>query len=279
MKLSFTLLLAFSVFCIGCKEESTTPPITTTNILKATIDGKPWSSTTPNGHRFGYLSHISAGDMTDALFLEIPSRSVGTYPIDRNTDPSFFAMYANQTTDIEYHPIAGSVTVTEVDAAHIKGTFSFTCVTSAPAAPDTVTITDGSFDVLEGAAGGLKSKGTIAATIDGANWTTGYASVNQFGLAAHVSADDSANAIFIDLPRHTPGIYNVNRDSSGAATVYIMYANHKTKTEYHPIAGSATITEADAARVKGVFAFTCASTTPALPDTVAVTGGTFDIQY
>jgi hypothetical protein len=159
-KLGFVLVLAVTTILTSCSSDSNGGGGSAAEgTLKAKVAGSNYTSmqaATFATSQSGMLI-IQGSDATGkAIQLMVAANAVGTYQISDDAGISAIGSYteanisnpsASQTWAAPYENsgAAGSITISEITATNVKGTFTFTGKNQA--GTDTKAITDGSFNV------------------------------------------------------------------------------------------------------------------------------------
>ena len=118
--------------------------------LNMSVDGASWSASGPTMFVAGVLS-VSGSDPTVGgdLDLFFENAGTGTYDVE---DPGLTTMTYTVGTDVWQASYAvggtGSIVVTKVTSIRVGGTFSGQLLAQSGQTPDTLTITNGSFEIF-----------------------------------------------------------------------------------------------------------------------------------
>ncbi|HEY3876197.1 MAG TPA: hypothetical protein VGM92_12030 [Candidatus Kapabacteria bacterium] len=129
-------------------------------VMTALVNDTSWSGIIPFiGYTNGYLD-FSAGDSNSSIAIYYTQTDTGSYPVNGNTGDDLFATYdrnievmdsITKKDTLSYNHYvsygnSGMVHFTHLDTSLAIGTFSFKAV-NANSPYDTITITDGAFDI------------------------------------------------------------------------------------------------------------------------------------
>jgi hypothetical protein len=147
------LLIGCCMTLAGCEEqavEATFP----SNTIKANVNGKEWTASA-KGLRMQRLGRevvsVSGFRMSDNSSITISLdgiSSAGSFKIEGESEFMSPRFVQYMTRSDAYYAEKGLITVSEISQQKAKGTFSFMAINpDAPYSPDTLTITNGEFDV------------------------------------------------------------------------------------------------------------------------------------
>lgn len=147
--IAFLLLVTVSFLTVNCSTSGDGGSSSSTFYLKCKINGVQFKSTDPSVLNSLSKSIVGISDNNDTvqetLVLFMPlAVAPGTYTIteEPSNENSYGVSYNNYDTEVASLNAAGTMTVTQVTADVIKGTFSFT---SPDGDGNIITVTDGSF--------------------------------------------------------------------------------------------------------------------------------------
>ncbi len=252
--------------------------------FSATINGSAWASESrllqaPTPQKQGHYPLYggkTVGSSLNGVTLNLVGISrPGTYPLGTSGGVSGGTGTVNEASAVWLTPIsgdAGSVTITTLTDTRIAGTFQFVAEAMASGATGTRTVTNGQFDIQLTRPASLppmthSDTGSMRATIGGAAWNGasggGGAPVNQ---ALFVIYTSTTRTVAITLvPYNGPGIYTLGAPNTGhrltvnAGTVVGSPCCWGGRTNAQGVlldAGTITVTEATANRIRGTFSAT-----------------------
>lgn len=144
--MAIVLIVATAFLSVNCSSSSDDGG-SASFFLKCRVNGVQFTSTDPFviNSLSKSLTAQSDGVAQETLSLFMPLNvAVGTYTITEEPSNvnSYGASYSNFDTDVSTQDATGTITITEVTADVIKGTFSFT---SPDFDGNPITVTNGSF--------------------------------------------------------------------------------------------------------------------------------------
>jgi hypothetical protein len=149
-----TLALVCALAFAACKKEQNTVTTAATSTFLCKVDGADYKVTGTLAYGFNFGDSFGIYGLTgngnqETCFITLPTGTgKGTYTFNTNTS----AMRGNFTdlAQKDYSTLwgqgTGTVTITELDAVHVKGTFAFTAY-DGDTGVTKKTITDGAFNV------------------------------------------------------------------------------------------------------------------------------------
>jgi len=115
-----------------------------------TVDGTPWSATTASLFALSFIS-VTADNVPDdtGVSITVDNTGPGTYEIGTSGVAAILYSDGSDEWAASYGGGgSGQITVTRVTSVRVSGTFSGTLLAQSGQTPDTVTITNGSFEVI-----------------------------------------------------------------------------------------------------------------------------------
>jgi hypothetical protein len=148
------LLASFTLSIASCSDDTSGPTLDDTGVT-AKVNGRALDMTSISS---GYLApryfvSASTGIMPPNENISIDLDSVtapGTFtiaPATTTVRASYEKRAASSANDEEYEATSGTITVTEIDAQHAKGSFSFEA--RLVGGTTTVTVTEGTFSTVK----------------------------------------------------------------------------------------------------------------------------------
>lgn len=146
-----TALIATALLVSACGggEKSTGPQQTGPGSLTAKFDGVAWSPTAVSASMGnGTLIIASADGSGNGFALGASSQGIGTQTIGPLSLLNANAVRGNQSWLATPNLGSGTLTITQLDASRVVGTFSFTLQGTTPStSPAMLQVTEGKFDV------------------------------------------------------------------------------------------------------------------------------------
>ncbi|WNM17985.1 DUF6252 family protein [Flavobacterium capsici] len=146
--MAIVVLAIVATLSVNCSSDSSSSSSDSGFYLKCKINGVQFVSTDPyviNSLSKSITAQSDNENIQETVSLYMPlTVATGTYTITEepsNVD-SYGAGYSNFDTDVSSQEAAGTLTITQVTADVIKGTFSFT---SPDFDGNTITVTEGTF--------------------------------------------------------------------------------------------------------------------------------------
>lgn len=306
MRLFSTLLLFATI--AACSNGSTGPA--PTSDFTATIDGTSWASTqtqvtgpgagsnqVPGSITITGTQIVSATNYTTVMLSLGYIAGPGTYPLGVNAGTTAGGMgtvtaiqgVSLPTWSTNFTGAAGTVTVTELSATRIKGTFQFTAPPQSysQGTTGTRTVTNGAFDValpVGFTPAPSNNRGSkISALVNGASWNG--ATVTALGSQTVFVVGGTTDSLSVTMSPATVlaqgQTYLIGGTQSGVQNGTMIVTRLPSGASWNSgtgtAVGSMTITSLGNGRAAGTFNANLVSATGG-GGGLSITQGTFDVK-
>jgi hypothetical protein len=142
-------LCSFLALTAACSDDEPTSPTGTTDpSMKAKVDGSAWTATSVTATKLGAGMTVITGLAADGSVVKFELNGVsqtGTYDVTK-TSTDINAAYINGSMEywVPGQAASGTMAITQFDATHVAGTFSFTG-TRFQNSSEKAVVTDGAF--------------------------------------------------------------------------------------------------------------------------------------
>ncbi len=254
----------------------------------AHFDGTAWTATPTlvnafSSSRVGGIQFQGSTGTNPARTVTIDLARIpgpGTYPLGVNlnshTGGIALVTEGSQAWHTELNGAAGTITIAQLGATRITGSFSFTAVALGNHQPATRVVTQGEFDIPRHSsyvpATPAQLGSTLSATLNGTPFHAG--TIVGTGTGGF-SADNQAYTLTLVANFPGPGTYAMG---SNPGALQLLVTRHPAGTGSwvgnQPAHGSFTITSMDASRVIGTFS----GTIPSAGGALVIQNGAFNLR-